>query len=162
MSYEGTDIANDFSDTPSSVEVRQLQIVRAGSSHFAIFAEEISSIESWRQPVPMPRAPAAILGVVSIEGRMLTVVDLAMLSSSESATEPHKWIIALRGDEQLALAVQELADTAETPANFSIDKNSTELTPHAFDHDGSEVKILNERQVFPHAIQGKERRHRRF
>ena len=89
---------------------RTLQLLRAGQFQFGIFADEIATVATWREPTPLPHAPNSVLGVVSIQGRMLTVLDLATLpgreSESPAATVQH--LIALRGDEQLALAVDEL------------------------------------------------------
>ncbi|MGH9929208.1 MAG: chemotaxis protein CheW [Pyrinomonadaceae bacterium] len=151
----------------------KLQLVRAGGSQFGIFAEEISAIVAWRQPTQLPYAPKAVLGVVSIEGRMLTVLDLAVLPVCEAALsdEPRRapgHIIALRGDEQLALAIEAPGEVIQLAPNEammnSLTKQETATSPvlGVLQREGEEIRILNLKVLFPIAIQGHERRQRRF
>ncbi len=153
---------------------RKLQLLQTGASQFGIFTDEIATIVAWREPTPLPRAPKSVLGVVSIEGRMLTVLDLAMLAGGEAASnnaarDIPAHLIALRGDEQLALAVDavgetiqlaatDLADFADSPAK----ETAGALVLAVMQHNGADVNILNLKELFPTAIQGRERRRRRF
>ena len=152
---------------------RKLQLVRAGSSQFGIFAEQISAIVEWQEPAPLPQAPSSVLGVVSIQGRMLTVLDLAKLASGEAVLDdtPRKLLrhlIALRGDEQLALAIEALGEVVKLTSNESmtdsITKEETVTTPvlGVLQWEGAEIRILNLCGLFPSAIQGRQRRQRRF
>jgi purine-binding chemotaxis protein CheW len=150
----------------SEPATRTLQPGRAGSFQFAIFADEIATIVAWREPTPLPKAPKSVLGVVSIQGRMLTVLDLAALRGLEAASNETdtKQLIALRGDEQLALAVDALgepiplvgSDLDPTPAT------SDTLLLGVLHREGADLCILNAKELFPSAIQGRERRRRRF
>ena len=146
--------------------VRQLQLLRAGALQVGIFAEDIVTIAGWRKPTPLPQAPESVLGVVSIQGRMLTVLDLAALTDRETASnnEPVQHLIALRGDEQLALAIGslgEIIEIAETDLNAK-GETSTALFLGVVLRDGSEINVLNLDELFAVAIQGRERRRRRF
>ena len=161
-------------DDAASSAGGKLQLVGAGSSQFGIFAEEISAIVSWREPTSLPDAPAAVLGVVSIQGRMLTVLDLATLPVHEaqltndglSRTREH--IIALRGPEQLALAIETVGEVVQlTPGEAGAEPlarqgNVTTPVLATLQRDGAEIKILNLKGLFPTAIQGRQRRQRRF
>ena len=152
-------------------EPRKLQLLQAGSSHFGIFTDEIATIAAWREPTPLPHAPKSVLGVVSIEGRMLTVLDLAMLQGggglhggeaalSDAAADTRGHLIALRGDEQIALAVDAVGETIELRG---VDKEATgSLVLRVLHHAGADINILNLKELFPSAIQGRERRRRRF
>lgn len=144
-----------------------VQLVRAGASHYGIFAEEIAAIVPWKEPAPLPQAPRTVLGIVSIQGRMLTVLDLKWLGEDASSAEvsaPLTHLISLRGDEQLALAVDRVGATIE------IEKGDIdEITPHGsplvlrvIDHEGLEINILNLKELFAICMQGRERRRRRF
>ena len=145
--------------------VRPLQLLRAGSFQFGIFADEIAAIAPWQDPTPLPHAPKSVLGVVSIQGRMLTVLDLAALPSREAdhsdAVAQH--LIALRGDEQLALAVDGLGETIElADADFDAPPEAGEtLILGVLNREGAVIYILNPKELFPAAIQGRERRRRR-
>jgi purine-binding chemotaxis protein CheW len=146
--------------------VRTLQLLQTGSSQFGIFADEIAAIVAWREPTPLPHAPKAVLGVVSIQGRMLTVLDLAMLQGGEAALSDAagdipRHLIALRGDEQLALAVNAVGETIELPA-VDVEATAGTLLLGVLHHEGAEINILNLKELFPTAIQGRERRRRRF
>ena len=152
---------------------RKLQLLYAGSSHFGIFAEQIAAIVEWQEPAPLPQAPSSVLGVVSIQGRMLTVLDLAKLGSGEAGLDDTprkflKYLIALRGDEQLALAIEALGEVVKLTPNElitdSITKEETVTTPvlGVLQREGAEIRILNLNGLFPSAIQGRQRRQRRF
>ena len=152
----------------------KLQLVGAGSSQFGIFAEEISAIVSWREPTSLPHAPTSVLGVVSIQGRMLTVLDLATLPVHEAQltsgglSKTHEHIIALRGAEQLALAIETLGEVIQLKPGEagaeSLARQGNITTPvlATLQREGTEIKILNLKGLFPTAIQGRQRRQRRF
>ena len=80
---------------------------------------------------------------------MLTVLDLGSIKDTESADNRiPTHVIALRGDEQLALAVDAIEgsiDATEAAASMS-----------------SPVEVINVTALFSLAIQGRERRQRRF
>jgi purine-binding chemotaxis protein CheW len=133
---------------------------------FGIFADEIAAIAAWREPTPLPHAPKSVLGVASIQGRMLTVLDLAALSGREVAptAAAAQHLIALRGDEQLALAVDGLGETIElADGDFDTRQETGEtFVLGVLQREGAEIYILNPKELFPTAIQGHERRRRRF
>jgi purine-binding chemotaxis protein CheW len=114
---------------------------------FGVDESKVATVADWRQPTPLPHAPPAVMGIVSLQGRMLTVLDLRRLTGGESTdnTTPQH-VIALRGDEQLALAVDTIEGSLESPSHSN----------------GSQVEIINVSELFPLAIQGRERRQRRF
>ena len=152
---------------------RKLQLVLAGQNQFGIFADQISAIVDWQEPAPLPHAPRSVLGVVSIQGRMLTVLDLAKLAGAEVllTDTPDKFLghlIALRGDEQLALAVEALGEvvqlTGKESLTNSITMRETVTGPvlGVWQREEAEIKVLNSEGLFPAAIQGRERRQRRF
>lgn len=143
---------------------RTLQIFSSGANHFAVLTDEVMTIAAWREPSALPHAPAAVLGVVSIQGRMLTVLDLSQLLEQPRLSQGPSHILALRGDEQLALAIdgsgaiidyvdQEFEGTPEPGGK---------LISRVINYNGDEVSILNVKELFATAIQGRERRRRRF
>ena len=156
-------------DVTAEGSVRRLQVVRAGSRYLGIPTENISTIVVWREPTPLPDAPQSVLGVVSVQGRMLTVLDLARLTAgkadvNDAARKTAEHIVALRGDEQLALAVDEVSEVIELSSAESNTKTQmqTSLVSEVFHHENREIKILSLKELFPSAILGRERRRRRF
>ncbi len=162
--------ANEDNDLVNNIaSSRKLRLFTAGSRHFGIFEDQIATIAQWREPAPLPHAPESVIGVLGIQGRMLTVLDFARLAAREPGAESppdnnqHRHIVALRGDEQLALAVDELGETAEIPEGvLDIRSEGDGLVSAVFKHAETEISIIDVKQLFPIAIQGRERRRRRF
>jgi len=142
----------------------------AGSKTFAVFAEHVEGTAEAKVPAVLPRAPAAVLGVVCARGRMLTVLDPIALVSGEA----HGWpkslpcVIALRGDEQLALAAEESRDAITIAAvdiqrlTKSEDDGLATVILGIARYGGEEITVLNVDQLFAAAVRRKERRRRRF
>jgi len=150
-------------------ESRELQLLRAGSLELAIFRDEIAVIAEWREPTPLPHSPKSVLGVVSIQGRMLTVLDLSVLSNFETGPGDGsdalpRHLISLRGDEQLALAVAAIGETLIVSDSDLSEPAATEerFVLSVLQRGDVEVKVLNLKELFPTALQGRERRQRRF
>ena len=99
---------------------------------------------------------------------MLSVMDLARLTSAEAeetdASGSAGHIIALRGDEQLALAVDEVGESIElNPAELSAQRQmSSPVVVGVLHYEKTAVHILNLKELFAAAIHGRERRRRRF
>lgn len=100
----------------------------------AVFEDDVLTVSDWTEPAPLPFAPASVLGVVAIEGRMFTVLDLGREANAQ--------IVAFRGNEQLALAVD-----AANEVTQQVDE---------------ELQVLNPRSLFATVMKGKERRRRSF
>ena len=165
MNNETRDNAQNYFDDPiSQASARKLQLVRAGSTQFGVFTDEIAAIVPWQKPTPLPHSPKSVRGVVSVEGRMLTVLDLLFLTIGEASEndEPSQ-LIALRGDEQLALGVSEVGEKIDVAAEDWVSiETAGSVVLGKFQLAGSEVSVLNLKELFPAAIQGRERRRRRF
>ena len=98
---------------------RTLQLFSFGEAQFAVFADDVMAITEWREPAALPHAPASVLGIVSIHGRMLTVLDLSQLLESPQRAGRPTHILALNGDEQLALAIDAPGETFAIAATDS-------------------------------------------
>ena len=145
---------------------RTLQLFSSGGARYAVLADQVMTIAEWREPAVLPHAPASVLGVVSIHGRMLTVLDLSQLVDPQHRAKSPSHILALAGDEQLALAIDDPGETIE-PANAEgeagfVPKANSKLIAKIISHNGDEIRILNVKELFPTALQGRERRRRRF
>ena len=132
------------------------RLLRVDSATFAIAEDEVLSVAQWIEPTPLPFAPESVLGIVSIQGRMFTVIDLRRLTQ-QPATEPTEFIVALRGDEQLALAVSEATEVADLPVEQNV--NSKLLRP-TIGPNNREVLLLNKSMLFASVLRGRERRQR--
>jgi chemotaxis signal transduction protein len=162
---------------------RTLFVVRAGARLFAVFAEEVEAMASDLTPTPLPFAPRAVLGVVSLRGRIRTVLDPLRLTDadpdaaihvashdslspdsdpSSSAQTPTRLFVAFKGDEQLALAcdgAEGLIEVAHAKLNASPGDDSHVLG--TIEHRGLTVTLLDPARLFEAAVRGIERRRQR-
>ena len=142
----------------------QFRLFTVDSLQLAVSEELITSAVDWAEPTPLPFGPKAVLGVVCIQGRMFTVVDLVKLLRPERDTQSTpQLIMALRGDEQLALAVDTAEHLIELRATSlqSIDEDTSNLLPAPFSHEEKDWQVLNVDELFNSLVQGRERRRRR-
>ena len=146
-------------------ELVKLQTFRAGNLVFGILQDEIATVADWREPAPLPNAPPAVLGVVSIQGRMLTVLDPTQLYDVNAQDGLQRGsIVALRGDEQLAVAVEEVVGPIEIPeTSLQYSSPTTGEVMREVLREGNEpIKVIAVNELFPAAMRGRERRRRRF
>jgi chemotaxis signal transduction protein len=135
------------------------QLFRVGNVDLALHDEEVLAVTDWREPARLPFAPQTVLGVVSIQGRMLTVLDTAKLLDLDAIARES--IVALRGREQLALAgnaqgVMEISTTDIQPAT-----NFSSLSSGTIHKEGRTIHVLATDQLFGSALRGQERRRKR-
>jgi chemotaxis signal transduction protein len=143
----------------------------AGEKIFAVFADHVDGTAEARVPAALPNAPPAVLGVVCMRGRMLTVLDPIAILTGEAFGWPENLpaVIALRGDEQLALAAQSCRDTitiaAEDiqPSSQTNDDDGVESAVLGIArYGGEEITVLRVDNLFAAAVRRKERRRRRI
>jgi chemotaxis signal transduction protein len=138
-----------------------LRLVRVGSVDIAIPEAEVLTVIDWREPSPLPFAPTTVVGVVSVHGRMLTVLDTAKLLGVDSGAQ--EFILALRGREQLALAITASQETIEIdPADIRPEIEFLSLSKGIAQRHGRIIHILETEKLFGVALLGHERRRRRF
>src|SRR5256885_6603401 len=159
------EIAPPSADEP---QLRDLFSFSAGDATFAVFAEEVEATAERSRPAKLPNAPPAVLGIVSVRGRMVTTLDPLALTNAAGAEWPAElpWVVALRGDEQLALAADLLGETI-TIASADIEPNveagdSNQAILGIARHGGQEIRVLNTANLFSAAVRRRERRRRRF
>jgi chemotaxis signal transduction protein len=142
-------------------------LLRAGGLAFAVYAEECECVTPWAEPAPLPHAPAPVLGVAPVRGRMRTVLDPALLLESAGLTQEqrpaaHAFIVSLTGDEQLALACETSApSTLNADDRLSPPPSPAFPTRGSFQHDGETVHLLDPTRLFDAAMSGTERRRQR-
>lgn len=158
--HEKTDAGRTARDTG-----RALLLLRARGLAFAVYAEECECVTPWAEPAPLPDAPAPVLGVAPVRGRMRTVLDPARLFdapglSHEQRPAAHAFIASLTGDEQLALACDAAAPST-LDGELSPSQSATLPTHGTFRHDGETVHLLDPARLFEAAMSGTERRRQR-
>ena len=155
---------NDLTSNPTNSlnRPRGVRVLFAGSHCIGLFADEIDAIADWRTPAPLPDAPAVVLGVASVHGRMLTVLSARVLLG-EATAETGSKIVGLRGDEQVALAVDRTGELIElAPDELLVPNEAGTLLLGVISRADQSVSILDSKQLFATAMRGRERRRRRF
>lgn len=147
-------------------ERRELLVLRSGARLLGVFADEADSVTEWKEPTPLPRAPQAVMGVVSIRGCMLTLLDPLALLGERRDVEPRAsaFIVALRGDEQLALAVDRVESIIEIFSDEiePLSRSDAASVLRGVLQSGRElIAVLDLKELFSTAIRGDERRRRR-
>ena len=145
--------------------ISKVRLLRAGSAHFGLLEDELATISAWRKPAQLPHAPPAVCGVVAIQGRMLTVLDPRLLlgASAPDGTFSPCYIVELKGDEQLALAVESVDDLIEVnPEEIQSDGTEEQLVLGLVHKNEELIRVLDVKQLFPATIQGRERRRRKL
>ena len=150
-------------------QLHDLVPFEVGERIFAVFADQVGGTAEGKVAAPLPRAPVGVLGVVCVRGRMLTVLDPIGVLTGEALTWPDRLpsVIALRGDEQLALAAHRCRDTittAEADIQRSEDPDGESVDPvlGLVRYGGEEITVLNIERLFVAAMRRRERRRRRF
>jgi chemotaxis signal transduction protein len=149
--------------------LRDLFSFVAGGRIFAVLAEEVEGTADAKYAALLPHAPPAVVGVLCVRGRMLTTLDPIALVTGRRLEWPPviPSVVALRGDEQLALAAERFGGTItvaeadiEAPAEDG-DRNHPAIIGISR-HGGEEISILGVSHLFAAAFQRKERRRRRY
>jgi chemotaxis signal transduction protein len=163
---------------------RRLFVMRSGARLFAVYADEVEATSENLTPTPLPFAPPPVRGLVSRRGRILTLIDplpllpaatldgAATTAAAAQPPAPHATqttaplVVALKGDEQLALSVEaverevELYD-AEADVTAAADASGGSLLRRIIPYHAHAVALLDPARLFEAAMQGVERRRRR-
>jgi chemotaxis signal transduction protein len=159
--------SDELADQP---QLHDLVPFVVGDRVFAVFADQVDGTAEARTPAALPNAPAAVIGVVCMRGHMLTVLDPIAIVDGEPFAWPKTLpaVIALRGDEQLALAAQNCRDTITIAAEDiqpSSGTNHDEFGSVVLGiarYAGEEIVVLKIENLFAAAVRRKERRRRRI
>lgn len=144
--------------------------MRAGAQLIAVPAAEVEAAAQDLTPTPLPFTPPTVRGVVSLRGRVFTVLDAALLlaAAGPAPTSPPNnnspdTIVALRGDEQFALAVEGLEGRLETHAGVTVEAPAAlpPLVRYVVEDGGRSILLLDTARLFDAALRGAERRRRR-
>ena len=153
---------------PDEPQLRDLFSFTAGGQTFAVFAEEVEGTADAKYVAALPNAPAAVLGVLCVRGRMLTALDPVALLTGERLAWPAEvpCVVALRGDEQLALAGESFGSSITIFESDIEPVDEHEPAGRAIAgilrYGGEEIRILSVPRLFSAAFQRTERRRRRF
>ena len=166
---ESANISERDNAAEESAQLHDLLPFSIADRVFAVFTDQVDATAEAKPFARLPRAPRAIVGVVCVRGRMLTVLDPAAALNSPTTEweQTLPYVMVLRGDEQLGLVAESCRDTItisaediERPAGNAA--ASDEAAVGIVRYAGEEILILDARRLFSRAVQRRERRRRRF
>jgi chemotaxis signal transduction protein len=147
-------------------ERREVLILNVGRRMLGIFTENVAGVAAGKSPVPLPRSPESVLGVVAFRGRMLTVVDLLPLLGESAGTSEPAIIVALSGEEQLAIAADSSRGAIQVfsrELELSAPDGGSGILSGTLNRNGDQIDLLDVPNLFDVVIKAhRERRRRRF
>lgn len=159
--------APEGSGAQEDSERRDLIVMHSGAHAFGVFADETDSVTRLTRVTPLPFAPPAVLGVVAVRGRMRTVIDPVpflpraegQTHSPEAEDDGPRLAVVLKGDEQLALAVERVHTVVDVRTDaIRPPGEGADFARGLVRHEDSEVVILDPARLFEAATRGTERR----
>jgi purine-binding chemotaxis protein CheW len=151
-----------------AAELRDLLPFTIGGRTFALFTDQVDGTAENKPFATLPRAPAAVVGVVCVRGRMLTVLDPAAVLDSQVPqwAQILPYVIVLSGDEQLGLVAESCRDTITiSAADIEMPGDSGQSQSFLIGlvrYAGEEMLILDSARLFGRAVRRRERRRRRI
>jgi purine-binding chemotaxis protein CheW len=92
----------------------------------------------------VPRAPAAVTGVVNLRGRVVTVVDLRpVLGFAESTVKAAKLLLLDRGRRDLALSVSDVEGIEQLEPLAAVAEETTGLVRGVAQLGAARVQVLD-------------------
>lgn len=152
----------------ASAQLHDLLPFRIADRLFAVFTEQVDATAEAKPFARLPRTPRAVVGVVCVRGRMLTVLDpaAALNESTKEWEQTLPYVLVLRGDDQLGLAAESCRDTitisSDDITSLPDNPNRSDTVVGVVRYAGEEILILDARRLVDHAVQRRERRRRRF
>ena len=164
--HTGTPLDSAAAET---AQLHDLLPFTIGDQTFAVFTNQIETTAEARPVAHLPRAPAAVVGVVCVRGHMITVLDAVAIGTGAVTHWPSvlPFVLVLRGNEQLGLVAETCRETITISAeDIEPAASGTESNPApalgTVIYGGESMLILDAARLFRCAVQRRERRRRRF
>jgi chemotaxis signal transduction protein len=161
MTADANKLSND-----EAPERREVLVLHVGRRLLGIFTENVAGIAAGKSATPLPRAPMSVLGVIAFRGRMLTVIDVLPLLGEPANTVEPAIIVALSGDEQLAIAADSSRGAIQVVSrelDISVPESGPGIFSGTLSRNGDQVDLIDVSNLFGTVIKGQpERRRRRF
>jgi chemotaxis signal transduction protein len=149
---------------PEDPQRRELLVIQSKEHLLGIFTEHVAGIANGKVPAPLPRAPASVLGVIAFRGRMLTVIDPLLLMGDSSIAGSAKIIVALSGEEQVAIIADSSCGAIQISSTDieGVNEDQAGIISGTLRREGELIEIIDVSRIFDATMQQRERRRRRF
>lgn len=131
----------------AQVELTAWAVFRVGSARLAVPAERTFRFVDLGATAPIPLAPPAVLGVANAGGKLITVLDVALLLGlppSGAGRARHCLLVARDGD-YVGLAAEVLEGVVEVPKDSvrGAGEDGRGQAAGSFEHQGHLVTVLD-------------------
>lgn len=143
---------------------RELLVLQVGRRLLGIFSEHVAGIAAGKLPVPLPRAPASVLGVIAFRGRMLTVLDLLPLLGEPANAAGPAIIVALSGEEQVAIAADSSRGAIQVfsgDTDIAVSEGDPAILSGTLSRNGEQIELIDVARLFQVVTMGQQNRRRR-
>jgi chemotaxis signal transduction protein len=86
-----------------------------GEEHYAVSVADILEVAHLGDITPLPGAPRPFLGIRSLRGEVLPIIDLADLLDVREAGKPERIVVAQSGALRAGLAVETVMGVDDLP-----------------------------------------------
>ena len=94
---------------------QEIVIFNLGKEKFALFTDQVKSIEEMQDIVPVPMAPDYLSGLINLRGEITTIIDLRRrLHLKNSQIGPDVVIIIVDYNQETAGLIVDRVDSVET------------------------------------------------
>jgi len=94
---------------------QEIVIFNLGKEKFALFTDQVKSIEEMQDIVPVPMAPDYLSGLINLRGEITTIIDLRRrLHLENSQIGPDVVIIIVDYNQETAGLIVDRVDSVET------------------------------------------------
>ena len=111
-------------ETQTDAPRTELLEVHVGGAAYALPVERIREIVRLRPITPMPRVPALVLGVISLRGEVVQVLELGQrLGDAPAPASPRARIVVLHGEDApvVGLRVDAVTEVLRVPEESLLD-----------------------------------------
>lgn len=93
---------------------REIVIFDLGKEKFALFTDQVKSIEEMQDIVPVPMAPRYLSGLINLRGEIATIIDLrTRLNLENSHISPDVVIIIVEFNQETAGLIVDKVESVE-------------------------------------------------
>jgi chemotaxis signal transduction protein len=120
--------------------------LRVASEAYAMAVEHVLEVTNLGQVGAVPRARPEILGVQNLRGRILPVIDLALLLGIPRTVPPSHLLVAEAGGRQAGFAIDEVSGVGELEG--PAEEAESDLLLGSMLGGDDLIGVLNVRRVF--------------
>lgn len=125
----------DLTTEPAPLPEKQYCIFRAGRERFSLAVLDVEEVVEWPRLTHFPLAPPFLMGIFSLRGSIVAVIDIAFTEVRRSDLPPRHVVVACLRDKgeqseiRIGIAADEVIGTFSTNEPLMVDEAPKDV-PH--------------------------------